>query len=71
MEAEPTTGDMVFALSVIVVYFIPLIIGFVRKHHQRFAILALNLLLGWTGIGWIVALIWSLTAKPPSVASAE
>jgi len=44
-------------------YFLPTIIGF-RKSNAG-AIFALNLLLGWTVIGWIVALVWSLTAETP------
>jgi T4 superinfection immunity protein len=43
-------------------YFIPAIVANDRKHHNRYAIYALNLLLGWTVIGWIAALVWALTA---------
>jgi hypothetical protein len=32
------------------------------------AILMLNLFLGWTVIGWIIALIWSCTVTPTTVA---
>lgn len=50
--------------------FLPSLIAFVRGHHNRYAILVLNLLLGWTLIGWAVALVWSLTAvwrqSPPA-----
>ncbi|MBP8148848.1 MAG: superinfection immunity protein [Limnohabitans sp.] len=36
-----------------------------RKDHPHGAgIIALNLLLGWTFIGWAVAVIWTLTYKP-------
>jgi hypothetical protein len=41
---------------------LPSIIAFVRRHHNRYAILVLNILLGWTMVGWAVALVWSLTA---------
>jgi len=55
------------ALAVLVVtliaYFFPAVIAKSRKHRNRGAITALNLLLGWTGLGWIAALIWSLTAN--------
>ncbi len=43
-----------------VVYFIPAVVAFLRAHQSKVAILTLNILLGWTGIGWIVALVWSL-----------
>ena len=42
-------------------HFIPAVIAFVRDHQSKWAILAVNLLFGWSGIGWIIALIWSLT----------
>lgn len=42
-------------------YFAPAIITLMRSHHQRWAILAPNLFLGWTFLGWVAALIWSLT----------
>jgi hypothetical protein len=44
------------------VYFLPTIIAFARNHHNAWAIFALNFLLAWTVIGWIAALVWSLTA---------
>jgi hypothetical protein len=36
-----------------------------HRHHNAVAILVLNLLLGWTLIGWMVALVWALTKPPP------
>lgn len=44
------------------IYFLPTVIALLRGHHNGFAIFLTNLLLGWTAIGWIVALIWSFTA---------
>jgi hypothetical protein len=41
-------------------YFLPTIIANQRKARSRFLIFALNLLLGWTLIGWIVALVWAM-----------
>lgn len=43
-------------------YFMPTVIALARGHHNGFAIFLTNLLLGWTFIGWLVALIWSCTA---------
>ena len=42
-------------------YIVPSIIAFKRGHQNAVAILALNLLLGWTFLGWVAALVWSLT----------
>lgn len=43
-------------------YFLPAIIG-LRKRNSL-AIFVLNLLLGVTGIGWVVALVWALKKEP-------
>lgn len=43
------------------IYFAPALVAFNRKHNNRAAILMLNLLLGWTMIGWIVAIVWAST----------
>jgi hypothetical protein len=40
-------------------YFIPAFAG--RYKKNRAAIFWLNFLLGWTMVGWIVALVWALT----------
>lgn len=48
-------------LVLIVPYFAPAIVAFARGHHQKWAIFALDLFLGWTFLGWVGALVWSLT----------
>lgn len=58
---NPSELAFVF-LFVLTIFHLPLVIAFRRRHPQRFAIAALNLLLGFTGFGWCLALIWSLTA---------
>ncbi|MDB5433673.1 MAG: hypothetical protein JWP35_4789 [Caulobacter sp.] len=42
-------------------YLIPTIIAFMRKHKDAPAIAALNILLGWSVLGWVVSFIWSLS----------
>jgi hypothetical protein len=41
-------------------YFLPSIVGLVRGARDIVAIMLINLLFGWTVIGWIGTLIWSL-----------
>jgi hypothetical protein len=43
------------------IYLLPSFIAYGRNHHNKGAILLLDLLLGWTALGWIGALIWSAT----------
>jgi hypothetical protein len=52
-------------LILLALYFVPSIMGFTRSHHNKWAIFVLNLLLGWTGLGLIGALVWSLTRPAP------
>ena len=43
-------------------YFLPSIVAWNRGHHQKPAIVVLNLAFGWTVLGWFAALIWANTA---------
>jgi hypothetical protein len=44
----------------LVVYFIPAIVGYKKKNAIR--IVLLNLFLGWTIVGWVVALVWAVSS---------
>jgi len=48
-------------IVLIVMYFVPTIIAIIRQHRNGVPVALLNLFLGWTVIGWIIALIWSTT----------
>ncbi|MFZ4379090.1 MAG: superinfection immunity protein [Polynucleobacter sp.] len=41
-------------------YFLPFAIAFNKKRANTGAIFALNLFLGWSLIGWVIALVWAL-----------
>ena len=43
-------------------YFLPTIAAYSRSHHQAGAILVINLFLGWTLIGWVIALAMAASA---------
>lgn len=64
-------GDIVTAVFLIFIagllYLIPAIIASQRHHHQSGAILMVNLFLGWTALGWLAALVWSMTAVKPEL----
>lgn len=72
MEAVDTgTNTIVTAIAItmlvvggFLLYIFPSIIALTRKHHNAPAIVALNLLAGWTFIGWVVAAVWSMTTPP-------
>lgn len=44
------------------VYFAPSIVAGCRNHHQGGAILVINVFLGWTFVGWVVALAMACSA---------
>jgi hypothetical protein len=48
-----------------VLYFLPAIIAFARSKRDAVSILVLNIFLGWTMIGWIIALVWALKQDVP------
>ena len=54
-------GLSFYLLASIIFYFLPFIIALIRGHHQGLAIFLLNLLLGWTFIGWVASLVWACT----------
>lgn len=45
----------------IIVYFLPTIMANSRSHNNNKAICILNLFLGWTFLGWVIALVWAFT----------
>ena len=62
---------LLFVFTVFVaVYVLPAIVASKRRHRHRKTILVINLLLGWTTIGWVVAMVWGLIGDveplPPS-----
>jgi hypothetical protein len=46
-------------------YFLPSIIVLARGKRDLLAIFLLNLFLGWSIIGWIVALVWAAKNDVP------
>ncbi len=45
-------------------HFLPTIVAALRNSRHTVAIFFVNLFLGWTVLGWIVALIWAATSEP-------
>jgi hypothetical protein len=46
-------------------YFLPSIIALARNKRDTLAIFLLNFFLGWSVIGWIVALVWAAKNDVP------
>ena len=56
-------GQGIIFVVLLFIYFIPTIIAGFRKHRNAGAIFVLNILLGWTFLGWVAALVWSFTSN--------
>jgi hypothetical protein len=52
---------VLFLAAAVAVYLLPGIIASHRNHHQKVAIWVLNIFGGWTGFGWVGALVWAFT----------
>lgn len=50
---------ILWAVVGLVGYFLPILIASARRHRNTEAIGLINLLAGWTAIGWIIAMIWA------------
>lgn len=57
-----------YVLVSIAIYLCPTLIATYRDHHSRLRLMLLNILLGWTVIGWAIALIWAVSPPVPVVA---
>jgi hypothetical protein len=68
-DTSKNLGEVLLGLLLVIVgglvavglYFIPTIQAHQNKKRQTQAIFCLNLLLGWTVLGWVVAMVWAVT----------
>lgn len=65
-EASESSGfRILFGIlfsAVTLLYMLPTGVSLIRNGRNKLPIFLLNLFLGWTFIGWVVALVWA--AKP-------
>ena len=59
-----TLFGLIFGL---VLLFLPTLVARSRNHPNTFAIFLVNLLFGWTFVGWVVSLLWASTRTSRSV----
>lgn len=58
---SPSGNDLLLMAAAL--YFLPFLIALSRGHMSSGAIFLVNLIFGWTALGWVVALIWSFTGN--------
>lgn len=56
---------LVILIGAVMLYFLPTLIC-PKGHPHSSAIFLLNLLVGWSGIGWLMALIWTMVLSDPA-----
>jgi hypothetical protein len=58
-------GGLVFIFLFIafLLYFLPTFVARGRGNPNKTAVFVLNLFLGWSLIGWIIALVWACTGE--------
>ena len=55
---------MHFLFALCLLHFLPTVIAAIRHSRSTLGIFFVNLFLGWTVIGWVVALIWAISSEP-------
>jgi hypothetical protein len=56
----------VLYLFLIIAYWVPTIIAFARHVPAKAQVVIVNFFLGWTLIGWVVALVMAFRQVPPT-----
>ena len=56
-----TLIDGILFVLLVEVYLFPAVIAWARRHRNRAAIILLDILLGWTLLGWVAAMVWAFT----------
>ena len=56
MEVIALLATIALVLIVLAMYWLPSIIGYYRRTPDIFSVVVTNALLGWTVVGWLVAM---------------
>jgi len=54
-------AELILILLLVPAYFLPMFVAVARNHRYAAAITLLNMVLGWTLLGWVLALVWAAT----------
>ena len=60
-QSSGTGFALFFVAALVLIYFIPATVARSRHKRNATAITVLNVFLGWTFVGWVVALVWACT----------
>lgn len=73
MNDYSSLNGYAYLAVLLVLYLIPSVIAYRRWHKNFKPIFVLNIFLGWTFLGWLVCLVWSLSSntQPNEVADKD
>jgi len=64
MDPTISLGAVMIVIVVIGLYFLPTIIALARdKESGTAGVILVNLFLGWTLLGWLLAFVWAFTGR--------
>jgi CHASE2 domain-containing sensor protein len=63
--------QIIAAVLALALYFLPAILADRRKRHDVLTLALFNACVGWTGVGWLLALYWSWQPNPPKNLAGE
>jgi hypothetical protein len=66
---DSTSGAVIILIVIVIVYFLPSIVAAGRERNG--GVLVLNLFLGWTLVGWVVALAWAASLPHKTAGTAH
>jgi hypothetical protein len=58
-----STVTVILLAIIVLIYMLPTLIAFGREHPHRGFILILNLIFGWTLLGWILIFLWAALGR--------
>jgi hypothetical protein len=58
--------SVVYAILIIAAYFVPTIVAWVRHVHNAGSVTVINVFLGWSLVGWVVALAMACRSQVPA-----
>ncbi|WNI31520.1 superinfection immunity protein [Streptomyces sp. ITFR-6] len=58
-------GGLALIVVIVLAYFVPTVVAFTRGVSNSGSVFVLNLFLGWTVVGWVVALAMATRSTEP------
>jgi hypothetical protein len=57
------TVFVILLLLCVIIYMLPTLIAYARDVPSRHTITVINIVFGWTLVGWLIAFLWAMLAE--------